>query len=70
MGSSQATGAATSLTVGGNAIVDAKTGGISASHPNAGDISDQIKVISGTGNNGGIVWDGTEGTVYGNVALD
>lgn len=69
VGSPSATNPTTSLTVSGNAIVDAKTGGISASNPNMGDISDQIKVSSDDGNNGGIVWDGTEGTVYGNVTL-
>ena len=69
VGSPNAT-ATTSLTIGGNAIVDAKSGGISASDPNS-DISNQIKVSSsGDGNNGGIVFDGTEGTVYGDVTLD
>jgi hypothetical protein len=67
VGSPNATDATTSLTVSGNAIVDAKTGGISASDPN-GDISNQIKVSS-DGTNGGIVFDGTEGTVYGEVTL-
>ena len=70
MGSSQATGATTSLTVSENAIVDAKTGGIKASDPNLNNLSDQIVVGSGTGTNGGIVFDGTEGTVYGDVTLD
>lgn len=70
VGSSQATGATTSLTVSENAIVDAKTGGIKASDPNLNDLSDQIVVGSGTGTNGGIVFDGTEGTVYGDVTLD
>ena len=69
VGSPNATGAATSLTVSGNAIVDAKAGGISASDLD-GDISDQIVVDSDTGNSGGIVFDGTEGTVYGDVTLD
>lgn len=70
VGSLYATGAATSLTVGGNAIVDAKTGGISATDANAGDISDKITVSSSSDdNNGGIVFDGTEGTVYGDVTL-
>lgn len=57
VGSSQATGATTSLTVSENAIVDAKTGGIKASDPNLNDLSDQIVVGSGTG------------TVYGSVIL-
>ena len=66
VGSSQATGATTSLTVSDNAIVDARTGGISASgvsgNPNV--------TIGSTGSTGGIVFDGTEGTVYGDVTLD
>ena len=70
VGSSQATGATTNLTVSENAIVDAKTGGIKASDPNLNNLSDQIVVGSGTGTNGGIVFDGTEGTVYGDVTLD
>ncbi|WP_158098441.1 Ig-like domain-containing protein [Collinsella sp. An307] len=69
VGSSQATGATTSLTVSENAIVDAKTGGIKASSSNLNDLSDQIVVGSGTGTSGGIVFDGTEGTVYGDVTL-
>lgn len=65
VGSSQATGATTSLTVSENAIVDAKNGGISAKQ-----ISNPINTdISATSSNGGIVFDGTEGTVYGNVTL-
>ena len=70
VGSSQASNATTSLTVSENAIVDAKTGGIKASDPNLNNLSDQIVVGSGTGTNGGIVFDGTEGTVYGDVTLD
>lgn len=70
VGSPSATNPTTSLTVSGNAIVDAKTGGIRATDPNTSDISDQIKVSSsGDGNNGGIVWNGKDGTVYGNVEL-
>ena len=69
VGSSKATGATTSLTVSDNAIVDAKTGGIKASDPNPNDLSDQIVVGPGTGTSGGIVWDGKNGTVYGNVTL-
>lgn len=68
--SSQASNATTSLTVSENAIVDAKTGGIKASDPNLNNLSDRIVVGSGTGTNGGIVFDGTEGTVYGDVTLD
>ena len=64
--SSQASKATTSLTVSDNAIVDAKNGGISAKQ-----ISNPINTdISATSSNGGIVFDGTEGTVYGNVTLD
>lgn len=69
VGSSEATGATTSLTVSDNAIVDAKTGGIKASDPNPNDLSDQIVVGPGTGTNGGIVFDGKNGTVYGEVTL-
>ena len=69
VGSSEATGATTSLTVSDNAIVDAKTGGIKASDPNPNDLSDQIVVGPGTGTSGGIVFDGNEGTVYGDVEL-
>ena len=69
VGSSEATGATTSLTVSDNAIVDAKTGGIKASDPNPNDLSDQIVVGPGDGTNGGIVFDGKNGTVYGEVTL-
>ena len=65
VGSSKATDATTSLTVSDNAIVDARTGGISASG-----VSGKPNVtIGSTGSTGGIVFDGTEGTVYGNVTL-
>ena len=65
MGSSEATGATTSLTVTDHAIVDARNGGISAKQ-----ILNPINTdISATGSNGGIVFDGTEGTVYGSVTL-
>lgn len=65
VGSLQATGATTSLTVSENAIVDAKNGGISAKQ-----ISNPINTdISATGSNGGIVFDGKNGTVYGDVTL-
>ena len=70
VGSPQASNATTSLTVSENAIVDAKTGGIKASDSSTSDLSDQIVVGSGTGTSGGIVFDGTEGTVYGDVTLD
>lgn len=66
VGSSQATGATTSLTVSENAIVDTRNGGISASR-----ILVTLPTPTPTGNNSsGIVFDGTEGTVYGNVTLD
>ena len=65
VGSSKATGATTSLTVTDNAIVDAKNGGISAKQ-----ILSPINTnISAPGSNGGIVFDGKNGTVYGNVTL-
>ena len=66
VGQSQATGATTSLTVTDHAIVDARNGGISASR-----ISETLPTPTPTGNNSsGIVFDGTEGTVYGDVTLD
>lgn len=66
VGAFEATSATTSLTVTDNAIVDAKNGGISAKQ-----ISNPINTdISATSSNGGIVFDGTEGTVYGDVTLD
>ena len=66
VGSSQAIGATTSLTVSENAIVDARNGGISASR-----ISETLPTPTPTVNNSsGIVFDGTEGTVYGNVTLN
>lgn len=65
VGSSQASNATTSLTVSENAIVDAKNGGISADgvsvKPNVN--------IGSTDSTGGIVWNGSEGTVYGDVEL-
>ena len=70
VGSSQATGATTRLTVSKNAIVDARNGGIKASDSSMPDLSDQIVVSSGDGTNGGIVFDGSTGTVYGSVTLD
>ena len=65
VGSSEATGATTSLTVSDNAIVDAKNGGISASR-----ISVTLPTPTPTGDNrSGIVFDGSTGTVYGTVEL-
>ena len=65
VGALEATNATTSLTVTDNAIVDAKNGGISAKQ-----ILNPINTdISAPGSNGGIVFDGTEGTVYGSVTL-
>ena len=65
VGSSQATGATTSLTVSENAIVDARNGGISASR-----ISVTLPTPTPTGDNrSGIVFDGSTGTVYGTVVL-
>ena len=58
VGQSQATGATTSLTVSDNAIVRAN-GGIKAS-----------RVDEPTPSGTGIVFDGKEGTVYGDVILD
>ena len=51
------------VTVSGNAVVDAKDGGI------ANNSSSAVQVETGNGNNGGIVWDGKNGTVYGDVTL-
>ena len=66
VGSSNATGATTSLTVSENAIVDARNGGISASR-----ILVTLPTPTPTGNNSsGIVFDGSAGTVYGDVTLD
>lgn len=66
VGSSQATGATTSLTVSENAIVDARNGGISALK-----ILETLPTPTPTGeNSSGIVFDGSTGTVYGNVTLD
>ena len=60
------TSATTSLSVTNNAIVDTRNGGISASR-----ISVTLPTPTPTGNNSsGIVFDGSAGTVYGNVTLD
>ena len=65
VGSSQATGATTNLTVTDHAIVDARNGGISASK-----ISETLPTPTPTGDNSsGIVFDGKDGTVYGDVTL-
>ena len=65
VGSFEATGATTSLTVTDNAIVDARNGGIRASR-----ILVPLPTPTPTGENStGIVFDGTEGTVYGNVTV-
>lgn len=65
VGSSQATGATTSLTVSENAIVDARNGGISALK-----ILETLPTPTPTGDNrSGIVFDDSTGTVYGTVAL-
>ena len=65
VGSSQATGATTSLTVSENAIVDARNGGISALK-----ILETLPTPTPTGDNrSGIVFDDKNGTVYGNVTL-
>ena len=66
VGANGGTGETTSLSVTNNAIVDARNGGISASgvsgNPNV--------TIGSTGSTGGIVWNGSEGSVYGDVTLD
>ena len=65
VGSHQATGATTNLTVTDNAIVDARNGGISASRT-----SETLPTPTPTGNNSsGIVFDDKNGTVYGKVEL-
>ena len=66
VGALEATSATTGLTVTDNAIVDARNGGISASRTSV-----TLPTPTPTGNNSsGIVFDGTKGTVYGNVTLD
>ena len=62
VGSSEATGATTSLTVSDNAIVDARTGGIKALRG-----LETLPTPTPTGT--GIVFDGSTGTVYGDVTL-
>lgn len=66
VGANGVTSETTSLSVTNNAIVDARNGGISASR-----ISVTLPTPTPTGNNSsGIVFDGSAGTVYGNVTLD
>ena len=66
VGANGVTSETTSLSVTNNAIVDARNGGISASR-----ILETLPTPTPTGNNSsGIVFDGTEGTVYGDVTLD
>ena len=62
VGSFKANNATTSLTVSENAIVDARNGGISASGVS---FTPNVNI----GSTGGIVFNGTKGTVYGNVTL-
>ena len=51
------------VTVSGNAVVDAKNGGI------ANNSFSPIQYKTGSDSTGGIVWNGSEGTVYGEVIL-
>lgn len=53
-----------SLTVSGNAVVDTRNSRIMTSNSGTG-----VQVDAGSDGNGGIVFDGTEGTVYGEVIL-
>ena len=63
---SDTTNATTSLTISDNAIVDARNGGIRATS-----VSTELPTPTPTGDNSiAIVFDGTEGTVYGDVTLD
>lgn len=65
VGALQATDATTSLTVTDNAIVDARKGGIKALR-----ISETLPTPTPTGDNSsGIVFDGKNGTMYGDVTL-
>ena len=54
-----------SLTVSGNAVVDTRNSRILTNNEETG-----VQVGAGSDGNGGIVFDGTEGTVYGDVTLD
>jgi len=62
VGAYEATSATTSLSVTNNAIVDARNGGISASGVS---VNPNVDI----GSTGGIVFNGTKGTVYGKVEL-
>ena len=53
-----------SLTVSGNAVVDTRNSRILTNNKETG-----VQVGAGSDGNGGIVFDGTEGTVYGDVTL-
>ena len=61
---SNAGGGIPSLTVTDNAVVDVQTGGFSINSTAA------FQVGAGGENTGGIVWNGSNGTVYGDVTLD
>lgn len=65
VGANGVTSETTSLSVTNNAIVDARNGGISASGVN---VNPTVNIGSAD-STGGIVFDGTEGTVYGDVTL-
>ena len=54
-----------SLTVSGNAVVDTRNSRILTNNEETG-----VQVGAGSDGNGGIVFDGTKGTVYGDVTLD
>lgn len=54
-----------SLTVSGNAVVDTRNSQIMTQNKET-----VVQVGAGSDGNGGIVFDGTEGTVYGDVTLD
>lgn len=64
-GSSDSSSRTPSLTVSGNAIVRANgsAGGITSNS------STEVCTAAGTGGSGGIVWNGKNGTVYGDVTL-
>lgn len=68
VGANGVTSETTSLSVTNNAIVDARNGGISASGV-SGNPNVDIGSTGSTGSTGGIVWNGSEGTVYGDVTL-
>lgn len=62
-GSSSSGSGTPTVTVSGNAVVDAKNGGI------ANNSSSPIQYKTGSESTGGIVFDGKNGTVYGDVEL-